>query len=315
VGLASRGVVKLSPLPRGALQAPDPAAWTDNVRIEGQQSKATPALAVYRGVIHMVHLGDTSNDLWWSTSVDGVTWTANVQITGQKSKVAPALAVYNDQLHMVHLGDTSNNIWWSFFDGTTWSTNVIITYPDGTTTKNQKSKATPALAVHGGLLHMVHLGDSSNDIWWSMFNGTSWNRKDGSIGDERVTGQQSKSAPALAAFGGKLHMVHLGNSSNDIWWSSYDGNGWWSNTRIRCQKSKQPPALAAQGGLLHMVHLGDTSNNLWWSIYDGSAWTPNLTIPAQKSKATPGLTPTPDDSELLMVHLGDSSNDLWLSLA
>src|SRR5206468_7662182 len=63
VGLAPRGIVKLSPLPWGALQAPDPAAWASNVRIKGQKSKAPPALAVYRGVIHMVHLGDSSNDI------------------------------------------------------------------------------------------------------------------------------------------------------------------------------------------------------------------------------------------------------------
>ena len=36
---------------------------------------------------------------------------------------------------------------------------------------NQKSKAPPALAVFDGLLHMVHLGDSSNDIWHSTFDG------------------------------------------------------------------------------------------------------------------------------------------------
>ena len=35
--------------------------------------------------------------------------------------------------------------------------------------------------------------------------------------------QLSKAAPGLAAFGGRLHMVHLGDSSNDIWYSTSDG--------------------------------------------------------------------------------------------
>jgi hypothetical protein len=314
VGFAGRGIVKLAPLPWGSLQAPDPAAWSPNVTIPDQKSKAAVALAVFRDVIHMVHLGDSSNDIWWSTSTDGVNWTPNVRIPNQRSKATPALAVYNDRLHMVHLGNTSNDIWWSIFDGTSW--NKSDGTPGNQRIPDQKSKAAPALAAFGGRLHMVHLGDTSNDIWWSMFDGTSWKQGDGATdGNTKIKGQRSKVSPALAAFGTRLHMVHLGESSNDIWWSSFDGDDWWSNTRIRCQKSKASPALAPFGGALHMVHLGDSSNRLWWSIYDGSEWTPNVVIPDQKSKATPALVATPGGAQLLMVHLGDSSNNLWRSLA
>ena len=314
VGFAGRSVLKITPLPWGSLQAPDPAAWSENVRIPNQKSKAAVALAVFRGVIHMVHLGDSSNTIWWSTSTDGINWTPNTPIPGQKSKATPALAVYNDRLHMVHLGDSSNDIWWSIYDGASW--NKSDGTPGNERIPDQKSKAAPALAAYGGRLHMVHLGDSSNDIWWSMYDGVSWKKDDGATpGNTRIKGQQSKSSPAFAVFGGRLHMVHLGDSSNNIWWSSFDGNDWWSNTRIRCQKSKAPPALATYNGALHMVHLGDSSNRLWWSMYDGSEWTPNVVIPGQKSKASPALVVTPDGTQLLMVHLGDSSNDLWQSLA
>ena len=72
-------------------------------------------------MIHMVHLGDSSNDLWWSTSADGFTWTPNTRIPGQKRKATPALAVFNNLLHMVHLGGSSNDIWWSIFDGASWN--------------------------------------------------------------------------------------------------------------------------------------------------------------------------------------------------
>ena len=39
-----------------------------------------------------------------------------------------------------------------------------------------------------------------------------------------IPDQLSKAAPALASTGGLLHMVHLGNTSNDIWHSTYDGS-------------------------------------------------------------------------------------------
>jgi hypothetical protein len=40
--------------------------WTPNVRIPDQTSKASPALAAFQGRLHMVHLGDSSNDIWHS---------------------------------------------------------------------------------------------------------------------------------------------------------------------------------------------------------------------------------------------------------
>jgi hypothetical protein len=182
--------------------------WTRNVRIPGQRSKASPALAVFGGRLHMVHLGSASNDIWHST-FNGTSWTPNVKIPNQKSKAPPALAVFRNRLHMVHLGTSSNNIWRSTFNGRSWTPNVRI--PD------QKSKAAPALAVLGDRLHMVHLGDVSNNIWHSFFDSATW------MPNVRIPDQKSKAAPALAVFRNRLHMVHLGNVSNDIWHSTSDG--------------------------------------------------------------------------------------------
>jgi len=65
--------------------------WTSNVRIPNQQSKNSPALAEFRGELHMCHAGDSSNDIWHSV-FDGAEWSANVRITDQKSKAPSALA-------------------------------------------------------------------------------------------------------------------------------------------------------------------------------------------------------------------------------
>ena len=140
---------------------------------------------------------------------------------------------------------------------------VNALYPlwiDNVRIPNQKSKAAPALATYGGHLHMVHLGNSSNDIWHSVFNGTSWTP------NVKIPNQKSKSAPALAIYGGNLHMVHLGDSSNDIWHSIFDGT-WRPNVRIFNQKSKVSPSIAYFRKRLHIVHLGNSSNDIWYSSY------------------------------------------------
>lgn len=146
--------------------------WTHNIKIPNQSSKARPALASFNGKLHMVHLGNTSNDLWYS-SFNGTAWSPNIQISNQSSKATPSLASFNNKLHMLHLGNTSNDIWHSSFDGSSWTANERI--------PNQTSKATPAIASidnqaspFSRQLHMVHLGDTSNDVWYSSFKGSSW---------------------------------------------------------------------------------------------------------------------------------------------
>jgi hypothetical protein len=310
VAFAGRSLVKISPLPWGALQAPDPDLWSTNVVVQGHQSKSTPAVAVFQGAMHMVRNDGQTNALVWTTSADGLNWAPGQTIPGQKSKAGASIAVFKGLLHMVHLGDSSNDIWWSTNDGTGWTTNVQI--------PNQLSQTTPALVWFGDKLVMVHTGDSSNELWISTFDGSSWTK------NTVIQGQLSKSPIKLAVFENKIHMVHLGDSSNNIWWSVFDWMtfsdgtvsseiGWWSNTRIRCQLSQSVPALAVHNGLLHMVHQGDASNSMWWSLYDGDEWTPNVTIPNQKSKTTAALCETPDRSKLVMLHLGDSSNKIWFS--
>jgi hypothetical protein len=275
--------------------------WTTNVTIPNQQSKAPPALAEFNGRLHMVHLGDSSNNIWHS-SFDGASWTANVKVPNQQSKASPALAAFGGRLHMVHLGDSSNNIWHSTFDGSSWTPNVVIA--------NQQSKSSPALAAFGGLLHMVHLGNSSNNIWHSTFNGSSWTP------NVMIPNQRSKAPPALAAFGRLLHMVHLGDSSNNIWHSTFDGSSWTPNITISDQQSKAAPALGVFRDVcgrdqLAMVHLGNSSNSIWYSHLEGSVWTRNFYIIGQLSKSSPALGSLA--SRLHMVHLGDSSNNIWHS--
>ena len=134
---------------------------------------------------------------------------------------------------------------------------------------------------------------------------TSW------VINKQIAGQTSKAASSLAAYSGNLHMVHLGDSSNDIWHSWFDGSNWTLNVRVPNQQSKESPSLAAYNGNLHMVHLGDSSNDIWHSWFDGNNWTPNVRIPNQQSKASPSLAEY--NGNLHMVHIGDSSNDIWHS--
>ncbi|HEX8853917.1 MAG TPA: hypothetical protein VF754_10545, partial [Pyrinomonadaceae bacterium] len=66
------------------------------------------------GVLHMVHLGSGSDDIWHTTFVNGQ-WTPNVRIPNHQSGKPPAMASAPDGLHMVHKGQGSDRIWHSIY--------------------------------------------------------------------------------------------------------------------------------------------------------------------------------------------------------
>jgi hypothetical protein len=167
---------------------------------------------------------------------------------------------------MVHLGDESNDLWWSIYDGSVWRK------PDGTPGNEripgQKSKAPPAMAAFGRMLYMVHLGDTENDLWWSMYSGSIWQKSDQEPGDERIPDQSSKAAPAMAGFALDLHMVHLGNTSNNIWYSTKRHSllDWSPNVTIG-QSSRARPSMASffaqSSAELHMTYLASSGNRIF----------------------------------------------------
>ena len=304
VAFAGRSLVKISPLPWGALQAPDPALWSPSVMVSGRQTKSTPAVAIFQGVMHIVRNDGQNDALVWATSADALNWNPD-QPLGQQSQTGASIAAFGTLLHMVHLDSGSNNIRWSTFDGGAWTDNGQIA--------NVSSQTLPALVPFGGKLFMVFTDPASSQIRLLTFHimvDGSYNWDPNSL--QNIKGQLSTRPVKLAVFEQRIHMVYLQDSSNHICWSVSDGNVWWPRTRIRCRKGQSAPALAVHNGLLHMVHQGDGSNSTWWSLYDGDEWTPSVTIPDQDSPATVALCETPVQSQLTMLRL-DLSDNLWFS--
>jgi hypothetical protein len=305
VALSGRSLLKIGPLPWGALQAPDPALWSPSQMLSGLQSKSTPAVALFQGAMHMVRNAEPNNTLVWNTSVDGLNWTPDQPI-GPQSGSGASLAVFGVLLHMVYLEDGSSQVRWWTFDGSVWTDQGYVPDLSVQPPANLASRSLPGLVVFGELL-LLGTDPSSSEINMVRFDGAAWDVK------RTIFGQFSTRPVHAAVFQSEVHMVYLGDSADDVCWSGFDGSIWWSRTRIRCRKSQSAPALAVHNGLLHMVHQGDGSNSMRWSLYDGDEWTPSVTILGQNSQTAAALCETPDQSRLVMLRLGDASDDIWFS--
>ncbi len=271
--------------------------WSTPVAIQNQTSKTGSALALINGHLNLIHLGNSSNQLWQSVW-NGLKWSDNTQI-GQESNGRVALTnsgllVYRSRyaepdgsyglVQSVSLGvqgawtrsgplpDKITTDDAPAAVATSTSTVVVRQVPHQDYLMSNSnygvgpggvhfidsgvltvySAKPPALASNGYSFDVIYTYKGSKDLWH---------------GSRPISGQSTKATPAAAYHKGVLHMVHLGASSDDIWHTMFVNGRWTENERIPNHYSGETPALASAADGLHMVHKGQSSNNIWHSIW------------------------------------------------
>lgn len=148
----------------------------------GQTPKTnnSPYTTVFNGQLVMVHKWNNKDDIHFST-YDGTAWSG-----GQKIQVSdnskepypgtnkrPAVIAYRGTLFLLFKGGQSNNLLQCTYDGSVWRGNNDI--KSAQTQYTPKSDEGPGLCRYGGLLYMFYKGESKDNIWMSMYDGSSWN--------------------------------------------------------------------------------------------------------------------------------------------
>jgi hypothetical protein len=184
-----------------------------------------PALAVFKGRLYLAHRGTkwgnyTGNEIWVTSSSDGVNWTVDTPVPNVFSDDAPALAVFNDTLYLAHRGSymyyEGSTIWYTTTtDGINWSTDQNVKDANGGV---MGISGAPALATARDQLYLAHRGTrwanyTGNELWLTSFDGHTW-ATDALVLDPRYHNPyQIYSSPALAA-----DPVHW------LWWSAVNAN-------------------------------------------------------------------------------------------
>jgi hypothetical protein len=106
-------------------------AFTPAALLPGQFSGSAPSLAVYAGRIYLAHRAASTSAIVYN-SFDGAHWgTEQVVPAGFLGNgitgATPAIAAHDGYLHLVHtLYEGGGYIYWTYFDGTTWASEVTI---------------------------------------------------------------------------------------------------------------------------------------------------------------------------------------------
>ncbi|MER7468876.1 hypothetical protein [Streptomyces sp. NPDC097981] len=235
----------------------DGANWSQDTPLPSGTTSHAPALAAYDNKLFcMVRSPDSTQQLSWN-HFNGSSWSSFSPFGQAKSPSTPALAVHNGHLYSTH-HSADGDLWWNRFNGTDWS--GFTQFPSG------RTLTAPALAEYNGTLHCMVRDVDSPALSWTTFNGSTWKRFTAMRG-------KSPSAPALAAFNGKLFAVHRG-SDDALYWTTFNGTAWSDYQKFPSGKTTAAPTLAVHNGNLYcMVRSAGDSTTLWWSIASGSTWT------------------------------------------
>ncbi|HEY0171272.1 MAG TPA: hypothetical protein VGB98_09635 [Pyrinomonadaceae bacterium] len=275
------------------------AQWSRPVPIPNQTSKTTSALALIQGQLHLIHLGESSDNLWHSVW-NGTRWSDNVRTRNQSSgRVALAnegLMVYQN---VERESDGSRGLLYSLFEGA-WTLSRPV--PDRVTTDDAPAGS---LGLGGWTFvrQVPHRDYQLASTTYVRAPGGGISKADGGL----MT-QYSAKVPALASDrAGASMMIYTYKGSKDLWYSSAGGE-----RQIPNQSTRDSPAAAIHNGVPHMTHIGSGSDTIWHSTFVNGGWTPNVPIPDHFSNKPPAMCSAPDG--LHMVHKGAGSDRIWHSI-
>jgi hypothetical protein len=149
----------------------DGTSWSPDTQVVASGNpvglSASPALAVYDGLIYCVHGGRGDSGWTWCTTFDGTNWSEDHLIPDASNAYglsdSPALAVFDNRLFCVRGGrGDSGWLWCGTFDGTNWSADARVT-PGGNPVGLSNS---PAVAEFGGRLYCLHGGRGDSGWTW-----------------------------------------------------------------------------------------------------------------------------------------------------
>jgi hypothetical protein len=80
--------------------------------------------------------------------------------------------------------------------------------------------------------------------------------------------------PSLAAFDGRLYMAWPGaNTSQGIYWATFDGVNWSAQHRVAGVGTSNGPSLAVFNGRLYMAWTGaGFDNDIYWNYRESNEW-------------------------------------------
>jgi hypothetical protein len=224
---------------------------------------------------------------------------------------SPAVASDGTNRYIAWMG-LNNKVYFAVFNGTSWIDHQIV----GGSGWTAETSAAPALAyVSGTAVWLAWKGVSGNDIWYSIWNGTSWSTQQTVSGSGWAAG--TNSPPALVNFFGTVYVMWEGDgSTSSIWYSYYSGGAWSAQETVSgsgwtAETNAAPSVItdALGDSYLLLFWKGKSGDSIWGTFgYISSSFNPSWTTQGTESECSPSTNAGP--AAVSFLNSGGSGDDL-----
>ena len=222
--------------------------WSPPERIPGAASSIGPSLAFFQNKLYAAWKGMGDDQSIWYATFDGLKWSRQAHpnppdTPNIASSIGPSLAVFQNQLYAAWI-NTDQSLWYASFDGSNWSKTAPI--------PNVASSIGPSLAVFQNKLYAAWKGEENDqNLWYASFDGLNWSTQ-AHLSPPGTPNPNIASSigPALSEYNGKLYAMWKGRDNDQrLWYASFDGSNWSSQSRGPGNTGQDEWAPTPSGGL------------------------------------------------------------------
>jgi hypothetical protein len=253
--------------------------WSDAQVFDDRRTSRAPAIAGDGNDTYMAWKGPGADPaIWWSRlhgsslTAGGAAWSPQKPANFIKTSTFPALGQLGDRTFLVFrheelsaFGHPTYSIRWTELHGDRWDESTLLLDSYSNVDENV------SLAQHegDGCLHMVWRDVSDSKIYWSIFDGTTWDSQG------PLKNWTTSAVPTVTSDGINLHFAWRRVEDNHIGWSTRIGGHLRDEVILYDRRTSGAPALGrADQGEVVMVWRGAEDSVLWWARYSALKWEP-----------------------------------------
>ncbi len=283
--------------------------WTPQATIPGSYTPGVAPATATSGHTLYVATTNSAGDIIYQ-SFNGTTWSSVQQVTIDGSPVttgfSPGIAVSDGKLSVAWT-NSSHFIDVSTLSGGTWSSPVVIAGGKA------ESNHGPALSGSGDDLYAAWKGNSTDNIYLSIYDGSSWSAQ------QQVTGASTPSRPAVTFFPALAAVIIAWQTSSDtVQYEDFGILGFGGVATVPQAGTNETLAVDVVGNRLYVAWKGHTTDKIFykWQADDKKifgTWTGQLTEPAALTDEAVSIAAT--GPTMYTVWTGQAGLHLWYQFA
>jgi hypothetical protein len=286
-----------------------------------------PCLASYNDVVYL--FCPNGDSLMYAT-YGGTGWsTSPASVPGANPACGASAIAFNGLLYVFYQGGggstASQGLWYNVFNGSSWSSPNQVS---GVSMANSSSTCSPTVTdntpildipvpaqyasapsavIFNTQLYVFYQGAGSGQLWYAVFNGTSW------IENSQVSGTVMSCSPSATVYNNDIYVFYQGESQNgQLWYALFDGSSW-SNVQVTAASAgitASPQVGVYQNNIVVVHQQGGEGALVYYLYYDGSSWSPDSELTPIALSNSPG--PFVFNNELYVsMQDKNSSGQLW----